>query len=275
MLFFVLCTITLPAAEPDICIKENSFQSDCPIIRAERPFKLEAFIDHDEPITYECRLTVPECCTVSVHERIPSGDGTTETWNVVCSKPGQVEFTLELLVDGKSLQKSIIRQAVLPPRKIEKLEYIPEPKSVKTDILIGVHNCPLWEREFMETWNPVVNTHQVRTPALGIYAQDNPEIADWETKWAVEHGVSFFIYCWYRNGQGGPITTILEQSVFDDALFKSRFEKKMKFTIMWENQMRGVSGINDLNDLRENLMPYWIEKFFKRDSSPLKVVYVI
>ncbi|MDR0743717.1 MAG: glycoside hydrolase family 99-like domain-containing protein, partial [Tannerella sp.] len=97
-------------------------------------------------------------------------------------------------------------------------------------------------------------------------SQDNPEIADWETKWAVEHGITFFIYCWYRTSQNGPVTMQFEKSVFDDALFKSRYGDQMKFTIMWENQTKGTSGITDEKDLMENLMPYWIEKFFKRDN---------
>ena len=277
--FFVLCTVLILSAEPDICIRENSFQSDCPVIRAERPFKLEAFIDREEPIDYACRLTVPENCQVSNHQQMLSKEGVTETWNIVCHRPGLVEFALELLVDGKVLQKSTIIQTVLPPRKIEKLDYIPEPKPVKTQMLIGAHNCPLWERDRAELWNQVVKKHQERTPALGIYSQDNPELADWETKWAVEHGISFFIYCWYRTSQGGPVTTMFEQSIFDDAFFKSRFEQKMKFTIMWENQRRGFAGISDIKDLRENLLPYWIHKFFKRenylkiDNKPVLFVY--
>ena len=48
--FFLFCATMLLSAEPDISIRENSFQSDCPIIRAERPFKLEAFIDFDGAI---------------------------------------------------------------------------------------------------------------------------------------------------------------------------------------------------------------------------------
>ena len=265
--------------DEEIVIRENSFQTDCPLIRAERPFLLRAIIEKDAPAKHECSLLVPDSCRVSGHQTATVKNDVTETWNVVCLEPGQVEFTLELLVDGKLVQKSTIMQAVLPARKIEKLDYIPEPKPVKTDILIGAHNCPLWERDRADLWDQVVKRHQERTPALGIYAQDNPELADWETKWAVEHGVSYFIYCWYRTSQGGPVTTMFEQSAFDDALFKSRFEKNMKFTIMWENQRRGFAGIADEKDLLENLMPYWIEKFFKRenylkiDNKPVLFIY--
>ncbi|MCL2624932.1 MAG: glycoside hydrolase family 99-like domain-containing protein, partial [Planctomycetaceae bacterium] len=258
---------------------ENSFQSDCPIIRAERPFRLVAVIDTDGDVHYECRLTVPKSCVVSGHHRISTKEGVQETWDVICREPGQVDFTLELLVADKVIQESAIFQEVLPPRPIEKLEYIPEPKPVGTSLLIGAHNCPLWEHDRADLWNQVVKKHQERTPALGIYSQDNPELADWETKWAVEHGVSFFIYCWYRTSQGGPVTTMFEQSAFDDAFFKSRFQNQMKFTIMWENQRAGFAGISDVDDLLENLMPYWIEKFFQRenylkiDNKPVLFVY--
>ncbi|MGL4943795.1 MAG: glycoside hydrolase family 99-like domain-containing protein [Thermoguttaceae bacterium] len=253
-------------ASDGLCIRENSFQTDCPLIRAERPFKLNAVIENDNDVAFECRLVVPASCNVTEQKSVKANKAATPSWNVVCKTAGQVEFSLELLVGRNVVQTATISQAVLPPRKVEKLSYIPEPQPVKTSLLVGAHNCPLWERERADLWNQVVKKHQERTPALGIYSQDNPEIADWETKWALEHGVSFFIYCWYRTSQGGPVTTMFEQSIFDDALFKSRFGSQMKFTIMWENQRRGVAGIENEKDLLENLMPYWIEKFFKRDN---------
>ena len=278
-LFFIANLAVVAYAQQEIVIRENSFQTDCPLIRAERPFKIQAIIDKDSPVKHECRLIVPDSCRVSGHNISASKGDVTETWDAICSEPGQIEFTLELFIGGDVVQKSTISQVVLPPREIEKLDYIPEPQPVKTDILIGAHNCPLWERDRADLWNQVVKKHQERTPALGIYSQNNPELADWETKWAVEHGISYFIYCWYRTSQGGPVTTMFEQSIFDDALFKSRFEKKMKFTIMWENQRRGFAGIDDEKDLLENLMPYWIEKFFKRenylkiDNKPVLFIY--
>ena len=66
--------------------------------------------------------------------------------------------------------------------------YVPEPQPVRTPILVGAHNCPLWEANQPQMWNQVLK-HPERTPALGFYSQENPEVADWETKWAVEHGI--------------------------------------------------------------------------------------
>jgi hypothetical protein len=155
--------------------------------------------------------------------------------------------------------------------------YIPEPQPVRTEILIGAHHCPLWEADKPQMWNQVVK-HPERTPALGFYSQENPEIADWETKWAVEHGVSFFVYCWYRDGQGGPVKTRYASAIHD-ALFKSRYVSKMKFTLMWENQNRGRAGVADEADLMQNLLPFWMENYFRHpsylkiDNKPLLFIY--
>ncbi len=154
---------------------------------------------------------------------------------------------------------------------------IPEPQPAPTEILIGAHHCPLWEADKPQMWNQVVK-HPERTPALGFYSQENPEVADWETKWAVEHGVSYFVYCWYRDGQGGPVKMRFGSAIHD-ALFKSRFVSKMKFTIMWENQSRGRAGVADEADLMNNLLPFWIDNYFRHpsylkiDNRPLLFIY--
>ena len=156
-------------------------------------------------------------------------------------------------------------------------QYIPDPQPVKTNILIGAHHCPLWEADKPQMWANVVK-HPERTPALGFYSQENPEVSDWETKWAVEHGVSFFVYCWYRASQGKPVEMRFGSAIHE-ALFKARFTDKIKFTIMWENQSRGTSGVADEQDLLQNLLPFWIENYFRHpsylkvDNKPVLFIY--
>jgi hypothetical protein len=168
-------------------------------------------------------------------------------------------------------------QAASPAAPAAPKAYVPEPQPVRTPILIGAHNCPLWEADQPQMWNQVLK-HPERTPALGFYAQENPEVADWETKWAVEHGVSFFVYCWYRNGQGGPVKMRFGSAIHD-ALLKSRYVSKMKFTLMWENQSRGTAGVADEADLMKNLLPFWIQNYFRHpsylkvDNKPLLFIY--
>jgi hypothetical protein len=75
--------------------------------------------------------------------------------------------------------------AAEPPTRAggpDRRTYIPEPQPVQTKILIGAHHCPLWEADKPSMWDQVVK-HPERTPVLGFYSQENPEVADWETKY--------------------------------------------------------------------------------------------
>jgi hypothetical protein len=159
---------------------------------------------------------------------------------------------------------------------------VPVPVPAKTSILVGAHNCPLWEGPPNGGVWDQVKRHPERTPLLGYYDDTNPEVADWETKWAVEHGISFFVYCWYRAGKANAVETRYSGAI--DALKKSRFVDQFHFSIMWENQARdpaswGQSGISGETDLLENLMPFWMANYFKHpsylkiDNKPLLYIY--
>jgi hypothetical protein len=94
----------------------------------------------------------------------------------------------------------------------------------------------------------------------------------------VENGIDFFIYCWYRINQGGPVEQRFG-SHLHEGLFNSQYQDMMKFTIMWENQSKGVAGVASEEDLMQNLMPFWMENYFKRsnylivDNKPVLFIY--
>jgi hypothetical protein len=115
---------------------------------------------------------------------------------------------------------------------------------------------------------------------MGYYDEANPEVADWEIKWAVEHGINCFIYCWYRkwHNMGNPVTkddiNLAHQL---DALMQAKYANMMKFAIMWEGDNAGVAA--DESDLLDNLLPFWVENYFKLpnylkiDNKPVLFVY--
>ncbi len=99
---------------------------------------------------------------------------------------------------------------------------------------------------------------------------------------AVEHGINFFVYCWYRAGKADAVETHYAGAI--EALKKSKFVDQFKFSIMWENQARdlnswGQSGVSDEADLLERLLPFWMTNYFqhpsylKIDNKPLLYIY--
>ena len=264
-----------------------------PVCRAQRPATIRAslFNRSAEPQTASLNLILPEgvhCTAGEVAQTLvmDSADGEEPwasrprkdaQWQVEADKPMSCRIVVSVGTKGIEPVATELSLNFLPAVEMQKLPYIPEPVPAKTDILVGAHHCPLWEADKPFMWSQLIK-HPERTPALGFYAQEIPEVSDWETKWAVEHGVSYFIYCWYRASQGGPVKTHFSSAIHD-ALFKSKFKDKMKFTIMWENQVRGTAGVSDEKDLMENLLPFWMENYFKNpgyvkiDNKPLLYIY--
>ena len=264
-------------------IKVRDFLPVAPISRAQRPAQVSATIANgsEAGVEVQVALVLPAGVKLvgnpAAKVRIEAADEAKLTWTIEADRIGQYDLALEVKAGAQTVTRATLAMGFLEPVAMQKLKYIPEPKPVQTTMLVGVHNCPLWEADKPEMWANIIK-HPERTPALGFYDGTKPEVADWETKWAVEHGVSFFIYCWYRTSQGEPVKTMFESAI-DKALLKGKFADKMKFTLMWENQVRGKAGVTDEKDLMTNLMPYWMEKYFKNpsylkvDNKPVLFIY--
>ena len=282
MPFLLPATVRAQAANGTVEVRR--FLPVKPLSRAQRPAGIVAALlnNGDTPIEASATLILPAGVEIL-------GDGTTRTapidaneaaevsWEVKAEAGGLCELRLEVAVNGAAVTSAVLPMNFLPPLEMRSLPYIPKPKPLQKGILIGAHHCPLWEKDYLNAWSQLIK-HPERTPALGFYAQENPEVSDWETKWAVEHGIDFFIYCWYRTSQGGPVEHRFGSAIHD-GLFMSRFVDQMKFTIMWENQSRGTSGVADEADLKENLFPFWMAQYFKHpsylkvDNKPVLFIY--
>jgi hypothetical protein len=160
-------------------------------------------------------------------------------------------------------------------------DYVPEPKPVAATHLLGVTSCNLWrEGTSYAGWDYVRPYADKRKPCLGWYDEGNPEVADWEIKWQVEHGIGFEMHCWYRpnNAINHPIKDgVLDQGIIK-GLFNARYSHLKKFAIMVTNE--GACETNP-RDWRENMIPYMIEYFFKDprymkiDGKPIVSIYHI
>ncbi|MBQ8230858.1 MAG: glycoside hydrolase family 99-like domain-containing protein [Lachnospiraceae bacterium] len=153
---------------------------------------------------------------------------------------------------------------------IKLTNYVPEPKPATTDRIIAAHYYAAWKKGSAGIHNGFEDLHDFpeRTPLMGYYDEENPAVCDWEIKWAVEHGINCFIHCWYRklDNMGKPVTVndLRCGHGLHEALFHARYQKYMKFAIMFENSPRW--GTTDAEDVLDHLMPFWTENYFKRDN---------
>ncbi len=172
--------------------------------------------------------------------------------------------------------------AVMAAGCAPKAQYVPAPEPVSTDgFTVGVFRCPLWyEKTRPGCWD-AIKPYPGRTPVLGYYNEACPEVVDWEIKYALDHGISFFWECWFREkgNEGSPEVKASLDDWLWEGFFKARYGGMINFAIVWENANAIAAGVSGEKDLLENLLPYWIENFFSRpnyqrvDGKPLLMIY--
>ena len=144
---------------------------------------------------------------------------------------------------------------------------IPPPEKVSSDYYLACHYYPGWniETNGYSDFKCILD-HPDRKPLIGWYDESLPEVADWQVKWALEHGINCFIFCWYRTraNEGKPVTfDALHKAHQLPAFEKSNYAKMMDFAIMWECN---VGTVTDERDLLDNLVPYWVEHYFRKPN---------
>ncbi len=192
------------------------------------------------------------------------------------TEPLRVTYSLP---DG-SLAEATLPTDFQPPHDMAPKDYVPEPQPVTSDYHVGGIYFPGWKPGAHYGWS-ILDAYPERMPALGYYDESNPEVMDWQIKWAVEHGMNFFMFCWYRGygTEGEPEITQHLDHALHDGFFNARYEELIDFAIMWENG--NLAGVSDMDDLLDNLFPFWMETYFKRpnylviDNKPVLYIYDI
>ncbi len=140
--------------------------------------------------------------------------------------------------------------------------YVPAPRRADTGrYLVGAMMAPLWGDG--TRWQTIAPFPE-RRPLLGFYDEGTPEVTDWEIKWALDHGITFFMPCWFRAADNlgkAPIEPVLDHWI--QGLPSARYGDRIKFAILWENRNAIACGVASEDDLLGNLMPFWIEQYFQ------------
>ncbi len=201
-------------------------------------------------------ITVPDRVKVLTEARQRIGTLTrwlpkTASWQIESSTPGEVELGVEAKAPGVQSAAATATIELTPAPQVPEGPYIPEPQPVESKYDVGVFYFPGWHS--MARWQPILD-FPLRKPVLGWYDEANPECADWQIKWAVEHGISFFMVDWYWCRGSRQLEHWLH-----DAYMKAKFRKYLKWAIMWANH--NPPNTHSAEDWL-NVTQYWIDHYF-------------
>ncbi|MEG2380139.1 MAG: glycoside hydrolase family 99-like domain-containing protein, partial [Oscillospiraceae bacterium] len=175
-----------------------------------------------------------------------------------------------VLAKQNSITEIFLDDFLLTKKYDEPSDYVPEPKKVESEnTLNGMQMCSLWRDGNHIGWDWINNTPE-RKPYMGYYDEGSPEVADWEIKWMLEHGINFQMYCWYNivADSDQPLKDPAMGWAIHDGLFDAKYRDQMDYMILWENAPHKAK--NTLEHFKNNLVPFWIEHYLK-DENYLKV----
>ncbi len=112
-------------------------------------------------------------------------------WEVIADEPGTYEASINLQWAGGSGKATTSTE--FTPTPAVSGDYVPKPVPLVTPYEAGIYYFPGWWDA--QRWRPI--KEWFRKPLLGYYAEGDPEVMDWQIKWAVERGATFWLFDWY------------------------------------------------------------------------------
>ena len=149
-------------------------------------------------------------------------------------------------------------------RYIEHEDYVPVPvvPAGEEDYIVGMNVCSLWVNDLHNGWDCVTPYDDI-TPVLGYYDELNPETADWEIKYLVEHGIDFQAFCLYFNTSNGVLNLDNERNHLFNGFMNAKYSDMSKFAMLWE--AGNAQSPSNMDTWKKDWVPYFIENFFKDD----------
>ena len=202
--------------------------------------------------------------------------GLRAAWNITLPGPEAVAGNATVLVhhdNGSLLMNAsfVTRWTAAVP--IRRSAYVPVPVPIRPcdGRLVGMMSCNIWRGA--GRWSPIVPYRAAREPALSWYDDGDPEVVDWEIKWAVEHAVSFFFTVWYRAAGNQGVAPVKPKYAhwLHRGFFRAKYRNFTKFAIMWDNSHSDAAGLGNGThavdgraDMLDNVLPFWLDNYITR-----------
>jgi len=198
-------------------------------------------------------VTIDTASVRGIPEALAPDSTATLYLDATAMEPGDQPVALKITCQGDALTVPM-NLDVEPHLELAK-GLIPEPHPVRTAYHIGCFYFTGWAD--LQHW-PKIPPLAERRPALGYYNELAPEAADWDIKWAVEHGIDHFVVLWYHHN-GKQRTRFIE-----DALLRARFLPHIEFCVMWCNASNPWWRYTEQDFV--NITNYWIRSYFPHEQ---------
>ena len=139
-------------------------------------------------------------------------------------------------------------------------DYVPEPeiKADLSDYIVAVNICNLWRDNGKHFGWACISPFDENRPVLGYYDEGNPETADWEIKYMVEHGIDVQAFCWYVDTTEGPLKNPRNGYQLHDGFKYAKYKDYMKYCLIWECSSSKYGS----EQFRTHVVPFWFENYF-------------
>jgi hypothetical protein len=267
-----------PQGPADLAI--DAFGAATSFIRAGTPFQVSCRVsdrgaENLEHLSVQLKLpsdgSVKIVSSPSVSESLANGYPQRLEWTLLAKESGTIPISVEATSQSGSARGSA-NLLVNPKVSAQKSTYVPRPVPAPSDYDVGLYYFPGWS--LFSHWDPIRNFPE-RTPALGYYAEGDPQVLDWQIKWAVEHGVNFFAVDWYWDSSGQNVPPGEQPNNFLQAYSASVYRKYIKFCLAYADG-NGTTAGSTAEFMK--IAQAWIKEYFsqpgylKIDGKPVVVI---
>jgi len=219
-------------------------------------------------------LTLPDGVAVSAPRGwdavgdVNAYDPVLHSFAVKAPRPASGPIAADVVAANTEAMRATGRLRISQPAGVPSADYVPVPRPVTSDYEVGAFYFPGWDTRVR--WDRVALPAPERKPLLGYYDEGNPECVDWQIKWAVEHGISWFLVDWYWSEGNRHLEHWVK------AFAKARYRSYLKWCVMWANHNK--PGSHSLEDMRQ-VGEYWAEncfsmpEYYRIDDRPVVVMW--
>lgn len=207
-----------------------------------------------------CELRAPDGIRVTAEpemtsfESLDRGEYADFVWQLAAEEAGEYELAVSF-AGGDAPADAEFAVTFSAPLGLAPVEYVPEPQPIPPVVDVCAFYFPGWPN--YSKWRCIQDVAPIRKPVLGYYDEANPEVVDWQIKWAVENGISCFFVDWYwRQG-----ARHLEH--WFEAYKEARYRDYLDVAIMWANHL--PAGSHTMEDW-ERVTQHWIDAYFGMET---------